>query len=72
MAMGVPTHLSCEHVNVNGELVSGELNFCEQHKIFKEYSCHISQIFSMYIKIFHSCGHNIILTWQEYSISHTE
>ncbi len=38
----LPTQLPCEHVNMNGELY-----FCEQPRIFEEYSCHVSQIFSM-------------------------
>ncbi len=34
--------LSCEHVNMNTVFVNSELNFCEQHKIFEEYSWHIN------------------------------
>jgi hypothetical protein len=40
------------HMSMSGELVTDEqraceLNFCELHKIFKEYTCHVNQIFSM-------------------------
>jgi hypothetical protein len=38
--------LSYEHVNMSKEQQAREQNFCEQHKIFKEYFCHVSQIFS--------------------------
>ncbi len=44
--LDVTMQLPCEHMSVNGELVNGELNFYEQQKIFKEFSCHIRQIFS--------------------------
>jgi len=40
------TQLPYECMSMSGELVSIDLNFCEQHKIFEEYSCHVSQIFS--------------------------
>ncbi len=50
--MGRATQILCEHVSANGELMNGEQqareqNFYQQHKIFNEYSCHISQLFSI-------------------------
>ncbi len=69
--------VSCECMSVNGELGNGEqwaceLNFCELHKSFKIYICHVSRIlfphiqeYSIYVdKIFYLRGKNILLMIQ--------
>ncbi len=51
--------LPCECMSM-----SSELNFCEQDRSFKEYFCHLNQIFST-LKRFHPHGQNILPMWQE-------